>query len=66
LGNLADSYRVNITDEETAEALRHWDADIRVENIGEFERKIVNGQWRIVYARTEDPIIGMDVILTSD
>ncbi len=53
-------------DEETAEALRRWDGGIRVENIEEFERKLVNGQWQIVHTGTENPIIGIDVILTSD
>jgi hypothetical protein len=66
LGNLADNYRVNIRNEETAEALRRWDAGIRIENIEEFERKIVNGQWQIVYAGTENPVIGTDIIQTSD
>jgi tetratricopeptide (TPR) repeat protein len=66
LGNLSDTYRGNITDEETAESLRRWDAGIRVENIEEFERKIVNEQWQIVYAGTESTVIGIDVHLTSD
>jgi hypothetical protein len=65
LGNVADDYRANISDEETAEALRRWDVGIRVMNIGKFERKIVNGQWQIVYVGTENRANGMDVNLTS-
>ena len=65
LGDVADYYRANITDEETAEALRRWDAGIRVVNIGEFERKIVNGRWQIVNAGTENTVTGIDVIVTS-
>jgi hypothetical protein len=66
LGNVADEYRADTTDEETAEALRRWDAGIRVVNIERFERRIVNGRWQIVYADTGNPVIGMDVILNSD
>jgi tetratricopeptide (TPR) repeat protein len=66
LGNVADDYRADVAEEETAEALRCWDAGIRVANIEEFERKIVDGQWQIVYAGTDDPVIGTDIILTSD
>ena len=66
LGNVADDHRANVADEETAEALRRWDAGIRVANIEGFERKIVDGQWQIVYAGTDNPVIGTDIILTSD
>jgi hypothetical protein len=66
LGDTADLYHVKINDEETAEALRRWDADIRVANIDQFERKMVNGQWQIAYAGSENPIKGTDVKLTSD
>ena len=66
LGNVADHHRAHITDEETAEALRRWDAGVRVVNIEEFERKVVNGQWQIVDAGTENPVLAMDLILTSD
>jgi len=62
----ADPYRAKINDEETAESLRRWDAGIRVSNIDQFERKMVNGQWQIVYAGSEKPIKGADVKLTSD
>jgi hypothetical protein len=66
LGNIDDEYQAKIADEETAEALRRWDAGIRVENITEFERRIVNRQWVIVYKGSENPIKGEDVTLTSD
>jgi hypothetical protein len=64
-GNVA-AYRGEITDEETAEALRRWDTGVRVANIEQFERTIINGQWQIVYAGTRNPIISTDVILTID
>jgi hypothetical protein len=66
LGNNIDSYRAAITDEETAEAVRRWNAGIRVVNTGDFERKIVNGQWHIVRLGTRNPALGTDVILTTD
>jgi hypothetical protein len=66
LVNTADPYRAKINDEETAEALRRWDAGIRVTNIDQFERKMVNGQWQIVYTGSGKPIKGADVKLTSD
>jgi hypothetical protein len=65
-GNVAGYYRANITDEETAEALRRWDAGVRVVNGEGFERRIVNGRWYIVYAGTERPVNGMDISLSSD
>lgn len=64
--NTADAYRAMINNEETAEALRRWEAGIRVPNIDQFERKIVNGQWQIVYVGSGKPIQGADVKLTSD
>ena len=66
LGHVADDYRANTTDEETAEALRRWDAGIRVRNIERFERRVVNGRWQIVYMGTERHINGKDVNVTSD
>ena len=66
LGKLADNYRENIRDEETAEAQRRWEAGIRVENIEMFERKIIDGEWRIVFVGTENPVNGDVIILTSD
>jgi len=66
LGNVVGGYRADVADEETAEALRRWDAGIRVVNIEEFERRVVDGHWQIVYADTNNSITGMDVRLTSD
>jgi hypothetical protein len=66
LGNVQSYYRAHIADEETAEAMRRWDAGVRIENIEKFDRKTVNGQWQLVYEGTEDPVIGADIVLTSD
>jgi len=66
LGNVAHEYRADIIDEETAEALRRWDAGVRVANPEKFERKIVDQKWLIVYLGTENPVIGKDIILTID
>ena len=66
LSDSVAAYRAEVTDEETAEALRRWDARVRVANIEGFEREIVDGQWQIVYAGTRSPILGTDVTLTSD
>jgi hypothetical protein len=66
LMNIPDPYRAQITDEETAEALRRWDAGIRVANLDRFERQRINGQWQIVYVGSEKPLTGSDVRLTSD
>ena len=66
LGKVANKYRANITDQETVEALRRWDAGIRVVNIKKFERRLVIKKWQIVYTGTENSINGMDVSLTSD
>ena len=66
LSNNIESYRSGIADEETAEALRRWDAGIRVANAGDFEHRLVDGFWQIVYSETSGPINGMSVILTID
>ena len=66
LGNVAFYYRANIADEETAEALRRWDAGVRVLNSDQFESRIVNGRWYIVHSGTEKPVTGMDISLSSD
>lgn len=66
LGRVADDYRSDVADEETAEALRRWDAGVRVVEIRKFDRKIVNGRWHIVYAGTENTVLGTDIVLNSD
>lgn len=66
LSNVVEYYRLNVADEETAEALRRWDAGVRVANIDEFEREVVDGQWQIVHVGTDRPVTGTDIILTSD
>ena len=66
LMNMPDPYRAQINDEETAEALRRWDAGVRVANIDQFKRVMNEGQWQIVYAGSEKPIKGSDVNLTGD
>lgn len=66
LMNAPDSYRAQIADEEAAEALRRWDAGVRVANIDQFKRILSNGQWQIVYAGSGNPIKGLDISLTSD
>lgn len=66
LGDVAEVYRANASDEETVEALRRWDAGIRVENIEEFEYKMIDGLLRIVLTETGQNFNGTNVILTSD
>ncbi len=66
LGNVAYEYRANIKDEETAEALRRWDAGVRVANSELFERKVIGQHWLIVYFGTEKSVIGKDIILNID
>jgi len=48
------------------EALRRWDAGVRVRNADRFERKIVAGSWRHTYKGTTTKIDGMKVRLTTD
>ena len=66
LGHVADDYRAHTADEETAEALRRWDAGVRIVNSERFERQIMNGRWHIVYAGTRRPVNGTDINLSSD
>ncbi len=67
LGNVADYYRQFAGDAAIAEAVKRWDAGVRVANIDRFERRIVvQAGWKVLYLGTDDPINGMDVILTSD
>jgi hypothetical protein len=67
LGGVIDYYRQFPNDSSATEAVRRWDAGIRVVNIDQFERKIVDGKgWQVVYAGTDILIDGMDVKLTTD
>jgi dipeptidyl aminopeptidase/acylaminoacyl peptidase len=65
LGGVDNYYRQFLDQPAIAEAIRRWDAGVRVVNISQFERKIV-GSWMIVYAGTENQINGLDVLLTTD
>lgn len=60
-------------DPDSREAIRLWDAGVRVVNTNEFERKWVPSQFagskrmmRIVYRGSERTILGTEVLLTSD
>lgn len=66
LSGLDNYYRNFLNDQNAVEAFLRWDSGIRVSNIKQFERKLINGQWVIVYKGTETVINGADVILTSD
>ncbi|MEJ5241104.1 MAG: hypothetical protein WHS87_07900 [Anaerolineales bacterium] len=66
LSGLDEYYRGFPDDPFAAEAIARWDRGIRVVNIDKFERKLVNGQWTITYARTDTPVNGMDIRLSSD
>jgi hypothetical protein len=66
LGGVDGYYREHVDAEEVAEALRRWDAGITVTNIIQFERKIVNENWQVVYSGTETLIDGSDVLLSTD
>ena len=66
LAGIVDAYRARTSDANVREALRRWDAGVRVVNLSRFERKAVAGQWRIVYEGTESPINGADVIMYTD
>lgn len=66
LGTLLEYYRENADYEEAAEAIRRWDGGVRLLNIDDFERKVVNGMWQIVYQGTETQIRGLDCVLNSD
>ncbi len=67
LGNVVDYYRQFTADPPVKEAVDRWDAGVRVVNIDRFERRIlVQAGWKVLYAGTDNPINGRDVILTSD
>jgi hypothetical protein len=71
-----DLYRNNATEErdpDSREAIRLWDAGVRVINMGEFERKWVTNQFgkdgrvfRVVQRGSDRTITGNEVLLTSD
>jgi hypothetical protein len=65
LSGLYDYYLGYPGDAEAVEAIQRWDQGIRVVNIDQFERKVVGGNWKIVYTGTETVINGMDVILSE-
>lgn len=67
LGNVIGYYRSFLDQPAVAEAVRRWDAGVRVTNISQFERKIVGDKgWQVVYAGTDTLINGMDVQLSTD
>ena len=60
-------YRGFPNDAHALEAVRRWDAGVRVKNGSDFERISLKGKgWTIVYKGTHRAITGEDVILTSD
>lgn len=68
LGNVIEYYR-QYTDQSQAiaEAIRRWDAGVRVANPERFERQIIfSAGWKVVYWENGQLINGMDVVLTSD
>jgi Tol biopolymer transport system component len=65
--NGIDYYRSHNDTDATAEAIRRWDACVRVSNVDQFERKEIAVQgWLVTYKGTEQPIDGMDVTLTAE
>jgi hypothetical protein len=67
LGGVIDYYRQFLDQPNVAEAICRWDNGVRVQNLSNFERKIVGDQgWKIVYTGTENLINGLDVVLSSD
>lgn len=67
LGNVVDYYRQFTDDLAVATAVKWWDIGVRVENIQQFERKIVGfAGWKVVYIGTENMIQGMDIKLVGE
>ena len=65
LGAETAYYRRRSNDPDVAEALRRWNAEIRIVNIQDFERKkVMPLGWKIVYAGTDQAIGGMEAELT--
>ncbi len=58
-------YQERCDNENVAEAVKRWVNGVRVSNSRSFERKIVNGTWKITYQGTDREINGMDVRLTN-
>jgi hypothetical protein len=51
---------------DVAEACSRWDSGVRVANLHQFDRKIVEpAGWQVVYFGTDTPINGWDVVLTT-
>lgn len=66
-------YATEERDPDSREAMRLWDAGVRVVNTNEFDRKWVPSQYaedgrmmRIVYRGSDRTITGNEVLLTSD
>jgi hypothetical protein len=65
LGGVIGFYR-RFKDPESVEAVRRWDAGIRIENIDRFERKVVPGKgWQVVYKGTLEKADYGDFKLTA-
>jgi hypothetical protein len=72
----SDLYRKYATEErdpDSREAIRLWDAGVRVVNMADFERKWVTNQFgndgrvfRVVHRGTDRTITGQEVVLSSD
>ena len=62
LGGPAGNVRLNPADPNSVEAVRRWKAGIRIENIEDFERKVVGDRGLlVVYRGTESPVRFFDV-----
>jgi hypothetical protein len=59
-------YEAHRNDPLAAEAVRRWKRGVRVANANQFERRIVKGQWTLVYAGTTQRIDPEDIRLTTD
>ena len=61
-------YRGHIDQPDAREAIRRWDAGVRVRNADRFERKrfSIFGAWHRVYRGTDRDVDGRDVVLTTD
>jgi hypothetical protein len=71
--DLYRNYATEERDPDSREAIRLWDAAVRVINMGEFERKWVTNQFgkdgrvfRVVQRGSDRTITGNEVLLTSD